>query len=73
VQVQETDLLKTTPVRRIAILPFRSDLYVKRTGTGPGATVTCLYDKKIFPRAKVPEVAAAGSTIFHQRSPSGRL
>jgi len=68
VQVQETDLLKTTPVRRIGLLPFRSDLYVKFAGSGQNETVTCLYDTKVFPRHRVPEAALVEVTaIFHQR------
>jgi hypothetical protein len=68
VQVQETDLLRKTAVRRIALLPFESDLYVKRTGTERSPTVTCLYDGKIFPRARVPEAALAEVTaIFLQQ------
>lgn len=68
VQVQETKLLETTPLRRIAILPFRSDLYVKFSGSGDRAAVTCLYDGKTFPRNKVPETALVEVTaIFQQR------
>ncbi len=68
VQVQETDLLKTTPIRRIGLLPFRSDLHVKFAGSGQNETVTCLYDKKVFPRHRVPQIALAEVTaIFHQR------
>jgi len=68
VQVQETDLLRKTKIRRIALLPFRSDLYVKFSGSGARATVTCLYDGKTFPRGKVPERALAEVTaIFLQQ------
>ena len=68
VQVQETDLLRKTPIRRIALLPFRSDLYVKFSGSGPAAKATCLYDGKSFWRGRVPDGALAEVTaIFHQR------
>ncbi len=68
VQVQETDLLKKTPVRRVAILPFARDLYVKRVGKGPDAAVMCLYDHKAFPNARVPDAALAEVTaIFTQQ------
>ena len=68
VQVQETDLLRKTEIRRIALLPFRSDLYVKFSGSGPTATTTCLYDGKVFSRHRVPEAALAEVTaIFLQR------
>jgi len=68
VQVQETGLLKKTEVHRIALLPFGRDLYVKHAGTGPQATTACLFDGKVFPRARVPEAALAEVTaIFHQQ------
>ena len=68
VDVRETDLLKKVPFRRIAILPFRNDLYVKRERTGEGAVVTCLYDHRRFPDTRVPERAFSEVTsIFHQK------
>jgi hypothetical protein len=68
VQVQETDLLRKTPIRRIALLPFRSDLYVKLSGSGSTARATCLYDGKGFSRGRVHDGALAEVTaIFHQR------
>jgi hypothetical protein len=64
VQVEETDLLGKTDLRRIAVLPLRSDLYVREEKRGNEETVTCLYDGKTFPRVRVPagalqEVTAA--------------
>jgi curli production assembly/transport component CsgG len=68
VDVQETKLLATTPLRRIAILPFRGDLYVKRARAGGGTIVTCLYDRRQFPDARVSERAFSEVTaIFQQK------
>jgi TolB-like protein len=53
VHVEETDLLRKTDVRRIAVLPFRSDLYVRQSERGGELVVTCLYDGKTFPLGRI--------------------
>ena len=68
VDVRKTDLLAKTVVRRIAILPFSRDLYVKRAGKGSDAALMCLYDHKGFPNTRVSDVALAEVTaIFTQQ------
>jgi hypothetical protein len=68
VQVEKTDLLEKTDVRRIAVLPFRSDLYVRQSQQGDGVAVTCLYDGKTFPLRRVRASALQEVTaVFTQQ------
>jgi len=62
VDVHRTDLLKERRVRRIAIVPFATDLYVERTKGSFEPVATCLLEGRRFEAGRVPEKAPAEVT-----------
>ncbi|MDP3940407.1 MAG: hypothetical protein Q8R92_20015 [Deltaproteobacteria bacterium] len=57
VEVHRSDLLKERPVRRIAVLPFATDLYVERTKGTFEPVVTCLIEGRRYAGGLIPKTA----------------
>ncbi len=57
VEVHRTDLLKERPVRRIAVMPFATDLYVERTKGTFEPVVTCLLEGRRYAGGPIPKAA----------------